>query len=194
MGLKITIVDGHPDPDAGRLCHALADAYEQGAREAGHEVRRIAVAHLDFPILRTQAEFDSGPIVPDIQVAEENIEWANHLLIIYPLWLGSMPALLKAFLEQTIRPGFAFEASGNGWHKKRLKGRSARIVITMGMPAFWYRWFFLAHSLRSLERNILKFCGIEPVGETIFGLVAAASEGKRATWLKKMMSLGRRAR
>lgn len=192
MGLKITIIDGHPDASEGRLCHALADAYANGAREGGHETRRIDIARLDFPVLRTREEFETGGAPPDVEVAQDDIAWAEHLLIVYPLWLGTMPALLKAFLEQTFRPGFAFERSEARWPKKRLGGRSARIVVTMGMPAFLYRWFYLAHSLRSLERNILKFSGIRPRGETIFGMVDAASAEKRARWLESMATLGRR--
>lgn len=194
MGRKITIIDGHPDPDPGRFCHALADAYGNGACDAGHEVRRLDVGQIDFPLLRTQTDFEGGQIAPTIQLAQQDIQWANHLLIVYPLWLGTMPAMLKAFLEQTIRPGFAFDAAQNGWPKKLLQGRSARIIVTMGMPAFWYRWYFLSHSLRSLERNILKFCGIKPIGESIFGMVEAASDAQRAKWIEKTRELGRKAR
>lgn len=194
MGTKITIIDGHPDPDPGRLCHALAEAYTKGALETGHDIRRVDVARLEFPILRTQHAFDKETPVPDIQTAQDDIRWADHIVIVYPLWLGTMPALLKAFLEQTMRPGFAFEEGGNGWPRQRLQGRTARIVVTMGMPAFFYRWYFLAHSLRSLERNILRFCGIKPAGETIFGMVDAAGDAKRAKWLAKMTDLGRRGR
>lgn len=193
MNQRITIIDGHPDPQPGRFCHVLADAYGQGAKDAGHEVRRLDVGQIDFPILRTQAEFEGSQIAPGIRRAQQDIQWANHLLIVYPLWLGTMPALLKAFLEQTIRPGFAFEAESNGWPKKRLRGRTARIVVTMGMPAFWYRWYFLSHSLRSLERNILKFCGIRPVGESIFGMVEAVSDAKRARWIENTRQLGGKA-
>lgn len=193
MAKKITVIDGHPDPGAERLCHALAAAYETGAREAGHEVERIDVAGLDFPILRTQAAFEGGAVDPAIDDAQRRIAWADHIVIVYPLWLGTMPALLKAFVEQVFRPGFAFEAESKGWPRKLLAGRTARIVITMGMPAFLYRWFYLSHSLRSLERNILKFCGIKPVGETILGMVEAASDARRASWLDKMSALGRRA-
>ena len=104
-----------------------------------------------------------------------------------------MPASLKEFFEQAMRPGLAF-ASGEGrWPKWRPSGRTARIVVTMGMPALLYRWYFLAHSLRSLERDILKFCGIKPVGETILGLVEAASEAQRARWLERMRRLGANA-
>lgn len=91
--------------------------------------------------------------VEDIKRAQEIIAWANHLVIIYPLWLGTMPALLKAFLEQVARPGFAIsrETGGVSW-KRMPAGRSARVVITMGMPTLVYRWWFGAHSLKNLER------------------------------------------
>lgn len=194
MGHKITIIDGHPDPGPDRFCHALANAYATGARDGGHEIRCINLAQIEIPMLRTQKEFEEGPIVPNVKAAQEDIQWANHLVIIYPLWLGTMPALLKAFLEQTIRPGFAFDAARKGWPKKLLRSRSARIIVTMGMPAFWYRWFFLSHSLRSLERNILKFCGISPIRESIYGMVEAVSDAKRASWIETVRTLGSKAR
>ena len=193
MSVNVLIIDGHPDPSQDRLCHALAEAYAHGAAAAGNPVRRLDVARLDFSMLRTRTEFETETTQSDIQAAQTDIEWARHLVIVYPLWLGTMPALLKGFLEQCLRPGFAFEKDSKGWPKKLLRARSARIVVTMGMPAFWYRWFYLAHSLRSLERNILKFCGITPVRETLFGMVEAASESKRAKWLAEMERLGRAA-
>jgi len=82
-----------------------------------------------------------------------------------------------------MRPGFAFCYESKSWPKKRLRGRSARIVVTMGMPTLVYRWVFLAHSLRSLERNILRFVGIGPVRDTLIGLVEAMSPAKRERWL-----------
>jgi len=61
--------------------------------------------------------------------------------------------------EQVARPGFAFgTAKGKGLPPKLLKGRSARVIVTMGMPALFYRWYYRAHSVKNLERNILAFC------------------------------------
>jgi len=196
MAKRIVIIQGHPDAAPERYCRALASAYERGARAVGHEVRRIDVAGLRFDLLRSQAEWESGAPAPDILMAQDEIAWAEHILIIYPLWLGTMPALLKGFLEQAMRPGFALPdmTAGKGWPKGRLAGRSARIVVTMGMPAFFYRWYFRAHSLKSLERNILRFVGIKPIRETLIGLVAAKDEAKRKTWLTKMEALGREGR
>jgi len=192
MPINIAVIDGHPDPNAARLCHALAAAYAKGAHEAGHGVRRIDVAALDFPLLRTAVDFKKGIAAPDIQVAQETIRWADHVVILYPLWLGTMPALFKGFLEQAMRPGFAFDDVDNGFPKKRLGGKSARIVVTMGMPGFFYRFFYFAHGLKNLKRNILKFCGFGPIRDTIFGMVEAADNAKRAGWLRKMEVLGRK--
>ena len=141
-------------------------------------------------MLRTYQDFYHGKPRPSIQECQEDIRWADHLVIIYPLWMGSMPALLKGFMEQVFRPGFAMTPidGGRKW-VKLLKGRSAHVVITMGMPAFIYRWFFGAHSLKSLEKNILRFTGIGPVRECLVGMVDASAEG-RQRWLQKMRKLG----
>lgn len=134
MAKKILILQGHPDPAGGRLCHALADAYAEGARGAGHEVKQLSVASIDFPLLRTQSEFEHSPVPPALEQAKDALLAADHLVIIFPLWLGTMPALLKAFLEQVMRPSVAFAYTDEGFPKKLLAGRSARIVVTMGMP------------------------------------------------------------
>jgi putative NADPH-quinone reductase len=193
MGKRILIVQGHPDAGQSHYGHALAEAYANGASEAGHELRRIEVAKLDFPLLRSAQDWQQGEPVPAIREAQQALAWAEHLVILYPLWLGSMPALLKGFLEQVARPGFAVSAPGEaqGWRKK-LKGRSARLVVTMGMPALMYRWYYRAHSLKALERNILGFVGIGPIRASLIGLVEGDA-GRRQRWLQRLRKLGRDA-
>ena len=147
MTKKIVIIEGHPDATRGHLCDALADAYAAGAGEAGHGVTRVRVAELDFPLLRSQDAFLHGDVPPALQPAGAAVLGADHIVFVFPLWLGTMPALLKAFLEQVFRPGQAFDYGDGGFPKKLLAGKSARLVVTMGMPAFLYRWYFGAHAL-----------------------------------------------
>ena len=192
MSKTITIVQGHPDPEAGHFCHALSAAYEKGANSAGHSVRHIEVAQLKFPLLQSQSDFEEGSPPESIAKAQDDFLWADHIVLIYPLWLGTMPAVLKGFLEQVIRPGFAMEYPETGWPIKKLNGRSARIVVTMGMPALVFRWFYGAHSLKSLERNILNFCGIKPVRETIIGFVEQGGPERHQKLLAKLEGLGRK--
>lgn len=190
MSRRIVIIQGHPDQAGGHFGHALADAYARGAKTAGHTVRRIEVARLDFPLLHNLQEWNDGPPPPALRHAQAAIKWADHLVLVFPVWLGTMPALLKAFLEQVLRPGFALIYEGYRFPQKGLAGKSARVVVTMGMPAFWYRWFFRAHGMRGLERSILDFCGIKPVQETLIGLVESTDGSARKKWLAKVEQLG----
>ena len=192
---RILLIQGHPDPKGGHLCHALAQAYADGAAEARHKLRRVEVAQLDFPLLRSADSWEHEPLPPMLKPAQDDIEWAQHLVVFFPLWLGDMPALLKGFLEQVARPGFAFKRSrdGNSFGKKGLSGRSARVVVTMGMPAVVYRYYFRAHAVRALERNVLGFVGIAPVHETLIGQVEGMTAGQRQRWLAKLAALGRQA-
>ena len=192
---RITIIQGHPTSGPRHFCHVLADTYAQGAAEGRHEVRVVPVADLDFPLLRSKDDWEGALPPPAIAEAQQALAWAEHLVIIYPLWLGGMPALLKGFMEQAFRP--AFMTGGGGpkasW-KTALRGRSSRIVITMGMPAFAYRWYFGAHSLRSLKRSILSLVGIGPNRHTLIGTIEGMSDAKRKAWLAALHKLGTKAR
>ncbi|MGM9489486.1 NAD(P)H-dependent oxidoreductase [Ideonella sp. YS5] len=222
MPRRILILQGHPDPTDHHFGHALADAYAEGAAAQGHSLRTVHVAHLDFPLLRSHQDWEHGELPPSLAQAQSDIAWAQHLLLLFPLWLGDMPALLKGFLEQVARPGFAFQRTdgpplgslpptggglpqggdpggrqatdgGNPFMHKGLTGRSARIVVTMGMPALIYRWYFRAHSVKSLERNILGFVGVAPIEHTLIGGVGSMKPAAAKAWLARLRRLGEQA-
>ncbi len=189
---NIVVIDGHPDRQPRHLVHALARAYAVGADEGGHKVRWVKLAEIDFPLLASQHDWEEDPVPPALRTAQEAIRWADHLVILYPLWLGDMPALLKGLLEQVLRPGFAFDRGTKGRWEKALGGRTARIIVTMGMPALVYRLYFLALGVRLLKRNILHFVGIRPVRVTVIGGVEAP-RNRNAAQLRKVVQQGRRA-
>jgi putative NADPH-quinone reductase len=190
---RVAVILGHPDPHGGHFGNALVEAYVQGAAEKAHEVRVIDVAQLEFPLLRTKQEFENAPVSESVRQSQLVIQWAEHLVIIFPLWLGTTPALLKGFLEQVFRPGFAVGSGGfAGSGKRPLGGKTARLVVTMGMPAFVYRWYFRAHGIRSLERSVLGFCGIGPIKESLIGGIESPDGTKRTEWLARMRELGRK--
>jgi len=193
MGKRILLIVGHPDPAPERFVRALAAAYQQGAEAAGHVVRVFDIGLRPIAPLLSQASWMQPSEDAAVREAQQDIEWAEHVVIFYPLWLGDVPAALKAFLEQVLRPGFAFERDAHGKvGKPRLRGRSARVVVSMGMPGFFYRLFYRSHSLKSLQRNVLKFCGFRPVRSTVVGMVEG-SPASRQHWLEEMKGLGRTA-
>jgi putative NADPH-quinone reductase len=187
---RILIVNGHPDPAPSHFVYAAASAYEEGAASR-HEVRRIDVGRLSFPLLRNRDAWAEEEACEDIRVAQDLLRWADHLVLVYPLWLGDVPALLKSFLEQVMRPGFALRYRDKGFPEKLLAGKSARIIVTMAMPGFAYSLFYRAHSVKSLQRNILSFVGFAPVRHTLIGMVEG-NPAKRKSWLDKLRAMGAR--
>lgn len=189
MSKRILVLNGHPDPSADRLCSALATAYIRGARKAGHEVERIDVGQLDFPLIRSAADFKSLDVPPDIAEAQAMVKRADHLVIVHPLWLGTAPALMKAFFEQVFREGYTL-AEPEAPLISLLSGRSARLIVTMGMPATAFRLLFGAHGVKAFERGVLWITGVRPVRHTFFGGVSDKAAKRIPGWLRKVESLG----
>lgn len=188
---RILILDGHPDPEPGRYCHALAAAYAQGAAGAGHVIHRVNLAEMDFPVLASRHDWESEMPCPAVLAFQDELAWAEHFVIIYPLWLGETPARLKALFEQAFRPAFAFGGKAAAPGAGRLKGRSIRIIITMGMPALVYRTVFFAHSLRALKRGILALVGFGPIRDTVLGGIETRAD--RKDLLERVGAMGARA-
>ena len=192
MSRRILLNQGHPDASQPHLCHALASSYDVGAQSAGYSVKHINVAELDFPLLRSQKDFETGLIPASLKPVQNELLWAEHLVIFFPLWAGDLPAMLKGFFEQVMRPSFSGEHV-SFFDKKVLSDRSARVVVMMGMPAVINRWYFRAHSIKSLERNLLGIVGIAPVHETLIGLTGNMKPIDAKKWLYKLKRLGENA-
>jgi len=186
---NILIIQGHPDSES--FCWALGEAYKRGASSSGAAIQEIKISNLYFnPNLafgyrkRTQLE-------PDLLTSWEKILKADHLVIIYPVWWASMPAIMKGFFDRLFLPGFAFEKIENSlWWKKLLKGKSARIITTMDQPP-WYFWLrYLAPAHQALKHGTLKFCGVSPVKITSIGPIRLSKETFRKNHLLKIEKLG----
>lgn len=190
MKNRILVIDGHPDPDRARFCHALASAYLDGARDTGKHVRLLTVAEAAFPLLRTETEFATAPDAPAILSARADIAWADHIVLVFPLWLGGAPAVLRGFFEQIARASFVAETDGRCVRAK-LKGKSARLIVTMGMPAFVYRLIFRAHGIKAIMQGILGFGGVGPIRLSLMGATEAASAQVQQKRLARVAGLGR---
>lgn len=187
---KILIIEAHPDADS--LCHALADAFEAGARTA-HEIRRINLRDLDFDLTLHQGYRRGQALEPDLQQAQQHIEWAEHLVFVYPNWWGSMPALLKGFFDRTLLPGFAFKyrPKSSLWDKL-LAGRTAQLLVTMDTPGWYYRWVWHRPGHHQMKHTILGFCGIKTTRISEFTPVRGASPAQREKWLATAGALGQK--
>ncbi len=189
--MNVLIILGHPRTDS--LCGALADAYGKGARQAGAEVRQLELATLNFdPHVHTISP-NQQPFENDIRKARELILWAEHLVFVYPTWWGTMPALLKGFLDRALTPGFSFKTcEGGTGFQGLLNGRSAQLITTMDTPPLIHRLVYRQPGRNAMERATLGFCGIRPVRSLVCGPVKDSSPQQRQTWLERAHRQGRR--
>ncbi|WP_417662449.1 NAD(P)H-dependent oxidoreductase [Pseudomonas sp.] len=188
-GKRILIILGTPKSNS--LCHALSDAYAHGARNEGHVVRQLRLGELAFdPVLHSGYE-STQKLEPDLLEAQRQIHWAEHLLLVYPVWWGGPPALLKGFFERVLMPGFAFKYHANScqWDKL-LSGRTADILVTLDTPTWRIPWRFGAPAHSRITRATLYSCGIKPCRLTEFASIHTASEDQRQEWLRKAENLG----
>jgi putative NADPH-quinone reductase len=190
---KILIILGHPVKDT--FSGQLFENYKQGALSSGAEVKELILRDLKFELNFSSGYRGDQELEPDLVEAQELITWAEHLVLIYPNWWSTFPALLKGFIDRTFLPGFAFKyRKGSLLWDKLLTGRSARLIITMDTPPWYYWLVYRRPGHNAMKRGILEFCGIRPVKITTIGSLKISSEQKRQQWLDKVKSLGRKMR
>jgi len=187
----VTIIVGHPQ--RATFCEALAEAYRRGATRAGHKVHLFKLSEMNFdPILRLGYR-EEQPFEPDLKAAYDGLAESDHWVLVFPLWCGDMPALMKGFIERLLQPDLIKrQGTENAMNWHIFTKKSARIIMTMAMPVSVYRFWYGPHALKLLKNNILNFIGIKPVRETLLGMVADSSHENRNRWLKEAEALGQR--
>lgn len=177
---RVLILLGHPDTRS--FGGAIAQAYQAAATQAGCEVELLHVAAL---------EFDATPrgrppeLEPSLEDARRKIREASHLVLVYPTWLGAMPARMKGFFERVFSDNFAFRfKEGSNLPERLLKGRSADVLVTMDTPPWAYRWLIGAPGHRMVQRSILAPAGIGPTKVMSIGPLKSSSDERRQRWLE----------
>lgn len=182
--MKIYLILGHPDQES--FNGQLATACEHAARAKGHEVRRHNLGDLTFDPVLHHGYKHIQQLEPDLVQAKENISWCDHLMIIYPMWWGSLPALLKGFFDRVLHPGFAFRYHDKGpFWDKLLKGRSAYIICTSDAPALWLWWQYRNSDLHTIREATLAFCGFKPVTFRRIGMMRNLTSQQREQKLQQ---------
>lgn len=186
---RILVLDAHPDD--GSLCAALAARYADGARGAGADVELLVLRDLDFDVHLRRGLRSDQVLEADLARAQAALVAADHVVVVAPVWWGSVPALLKGFLDRALERGWAYRYRDNGLPQGLLAGRSARVVVTTDSPGWWLRGLMGDSAVRQLRRSTLRFCGLKPVRATRVGQVHGSSPEQREAWLQRVADLGR---
>ena len=186
---KILVLMGNPDTEtfSGRL----AKAYTGAAREAGHDIQRINVGELHFnPILHKGYKVIQE-LEPDLLMVQEKVIWADHIVIVYPNWWCTMPAILKGLFDRMWLPGFAFNFEKPSRKViQKLKGKTARVIIVAGTHNPLVEWWKFGDYTNEIVHGILGFAGVK-AKVTAFGPTEKVGESKLRAWEKAVCKLGR---
>ena len=186
---KILIINGHPD--AKSFNYGLSDAYIKGAKRSKAEIKEIKIRELTFDLNLKYGYRKRTELEPDLLESQEKLKWADHIVWFYPVWWGSVPAIMKGFLDRVLLPGFAFKKrEGSVWWDKYFSGKTSRLICTMDEPTWYYRIINRSPSHFAMKKLTLKFIGVKSVKITSIGPLRLSEETFRKKWLHKIEKLG----
>lgn len=189
---NVLIINGHPDKSS--FSYAIHEAYKKGAQASGSLIDEIKITDLSFNLSLDHGYNKRSVLEPDLIEAQEKLKKADHIAIIYPIWWGSYPALLKGFLDRTLLPGFAFKKKPESlWWDKYFTGKTAQIISTADQPAWYYKWFNKEPSTVAMKKLTFNFIGIKKVKSLTLGPVRNSKSATREKWLKRVEKLGKKA-
>ncbi|MDO8341838.1 MAG: NAD(P)H-dependent oxidoreductase [Cellvibrio sp.] len=191
MKKNIVVIVGHPDSNS--YCASLAESYVKEAAEKGHELKLFKLGDANFDPILHHGHNQRQELEPDLVAMREAILWSSHLVFVYPIWWGSIPALLKGFFDRTFLPGFAFRYRENSvWWDRLLAGRSAHLIVTMDTPPWYYRWIYKMPGHNQMKITILEWCGIKPIKISSFGPLRNSTDQQREKWRQEVIKFAER--
>ncbi|TVO34754.1 NAD(P)H-dependent oxidoreductase [Vibrio algivorus] len=184
---KVLVINGNPKPNS--LCKSLADQYTSVANNK-HKVQQVNIGDFNFEISLDQGYDRVAVLEPDLVDFQNKIQWAEHIVIVSPVWWGTIPAKFKGVIDRAFLPGFAFKyVDGKTIPDKLLKGRTSELIITLDSPPFWYKYIKGNAIYKQLNHSILAFSGIKNISSTYFGPVINSDNNNIKAWLNKVAQL-----
>ena len=184
---KILLLNANPKLSS--FAKLLADSYEVEAREKA-EVRRMNLSEMEFNLSLDTGYDSEQPLEPSLDAFQQAITWADHIVVISPIWWGGIPAKFKGLLDRSILPGFAFKyEKGSAEPTQLLTGKTVRLILTMDAPEE-YLEYQAKPVLDQLDLFTFQFSGMSPAKVNLFGSIIGSDEAQRQQWLTEVAELG----
>jgi putative NADPH-quinone reductase len=188
---KVLVLCGHPDKDS--FSGTVADHYQVGAQDAGHTVERVNIGELNFDPILHKGYKEIQALEPDLIALQDKFRNADHIVVIYPNWWCTMPAILKGLFDRFWLPGFAFNFNKQTKQiEKHLKGKTGRVIILSGSHSPFKTWWQFGDYTNEIQYGIMEFAGIR-TNVSSFGPCEKVNDEIRVKWLKEVENLGKKA-
>ena len=158
------IVATHPDPDS--LTHAIAAQVASGIAASGAqhswEIADLAAESFDPRFTRIDQALLLKQTVPSADVAAEHarLERANALVLVYPIYWWSFPALLKGWIDRVFTQGWAYEDDATGKLVKKLQHLQVHLLAIGGADQRTYaRHGYFGAMKTQIDYGIFGYCG-----------------------------------
>ncbi len=188
MSKRVLVLAANPRKDS--FTRYLAETYARSAQKE-HDVQLLSVSDMDFDLDLSSGYSDQQPMEDSLKEFQRSLEWCEHFVIFTPIWWGALPAKLKGLIDRTFLPGFAFQYEENkSIPKKLLLGRTARVVMTMDTPPWYYVLIQGAPGIKQLKTATLKFVGFNSVKSKMIGPIINSTKESRSKWVREVSKLG----
>lgn len=105
--IRHAVVLGHPA--TGSFNHQVAETYCQAIRVCGHEavLRDLYASGFD-PLLKSDERpgHGTGAFAADVAAELDALVGVRALVLVYPIWFGSPPAIIKGYVDRVLSAGF----------------------------------------------------------------------------------------
>lgn len=185
--MKSLVVYAHPNPESYN--HAVLQVVEDELKKAGNVViiRDLYAENFD-PFLKGE-DFKSlmvGKVLPDVEKEQAYIRDADLIVLIFPVWWFSVPAILKGYIDRVFSYGFAYRITDEKPEGLLTDKKVLIFSTTGGDEATYDRCGYRDALTKTQDAGIFRFCGMEVLDHKFLFGVPSVSHERRIEMLEEV--------
>lgn len=160
--MNILLIYAHPDKDSFLM--KIRERFISEAKAAGHTVFLRDLLEMNFdPVLgyNDLNHIRAGNVANDILQEQEYVQKSDAIVVIYPIWYMSMPAIIKGYFDRVLTKGFAFKFKDDTVIGL-LENKNVYLISTAGLKKELFDTMYLIENFNHIvDYGIFEFCGME---------------------------------
>lgn len=188
--MKHLLILAHPNPDSYSANVTLY--IKELLEKRGNRCIVRNLYEINFNPVLSKSDLDMArkdTLSEDILNEQNFVSDADYISVIYPLWWGGMPAILKGYIDRVFSYDFAYHYTDFG-SEGLLKGKKVILITPMGSPEEIYKETGMIDAMKkNVDDTIFNFCGMEVVEHKFLGAVTNADHETRISYLEEIKNI-----